>query len=182
MNQTHIHLMITHLPIIGSVLGAMVLTYGLWTKTTHTQISAYLLFIASSVGAIVSYLTGEAAEETIEDLGGISKNIIEQHEEFALIALFMLLGLGIISLTALILTLKKSSYTRVAALTTLLISVVSFGVIAWTGYLGGKIRHTEISTPAVFNDSVIFRSPEVRMEPKCEAYFFALCKSCLDNK
>jgi uncharacterized membrane protein len=149
----------------------MVLTYGLWTKTIHTQISAYLLFIASAVGAIVSYLTGEAAEETVENLGGISKNLIEQHEEFGLIALFTLLGLGIMSLTALILTLKKSSYTRAAALATFLISIISFGVIAWTGYLGGKIRHTEISTPTVFIDSVILSSREVRMEPSVGLLF-----------
>ncbi|MES2378695.1 MAG: hypothetical protein V4553_19025 [Bacteroidota bacterium] len=28
MNQTHIHLLITHLPIIGAVLGAFVLIHG----------------------------------------------------------------------------------------------------------------------------------------------------------
>ena len=32
MNQTHIHLLITHLPIFGSILGGFVLAYGLWTK------------------------------------------------------------------------------------------------------------------------------------------------------
>jgi hypothetical protein len=69
------------------------------------------------------------------------------------------------------LTLKKSSYTRAAALATLLISIISFGVIAWTGYLGGKIRHTEISTPTVFIDSVILSSREVRMEPSVGLLF-----------
>jgi len=149
MDQTHIHLIIAHLPIVGSAFGAIVLTFGLWTKSFHTKISAYLLLIISSIGAILSYLTGEAAEETVEHIGGISKTLIEQHEEFALIAFVGLVILGIMSLIALILTLKKSSFVRTAALITLLISIISFGLIAWTGYLGGQIRHTEIKTSAV---------------------------------
>jgi uncharacterized membrane protein len=151
MDQTHMHLMITHLPIVGSVLGAIVLAYGLWTKSIHTQISAYIVFLISSIGAIVSYLTGEAAEETVEHIGGISENLVEQHEEFALIAFVALVILGLMSLIALILTLKKSSSIRTVILITLLISIISFGLLAWTGYLGGQIRHTEINQATVLS-------------------------------
>jgi uncharacterized membrane protein len=151
MNQTHMHLMITHLPIIGSILGTIVLSYGYWKKSIHTQISAYILFVISSIGAIFSYFTGEAAEETVERIGGISENLIEQHEEFALIALLALVLLGLTSSIALILTLKKSSFMRTAALITVLLSIPSFGLIAWTGYLGGRIRHTEINLPTVYS-------------------------------
>src|SRR5215208_1632114 len=105
MDQTHIHLMVTHLPIFGSAIGAIVLTYGLWTKSFHTQISAYFILLITSIGAIVSYMTGEPAEEKVENISGISKTLIEQHEEFALIALVPLAILGIMSLIALILTL-----------------------------------------------------------------------------
>ena len=152
MDQTHIHLMITHLPIVGSVLGAIVLAYGLWKTSIHTQISAYILFIISSIGSVVSYLTGEAAEDKVENIGGISENLVEQHEEFALIALIALVVLGIMSLIALVLTLKKYSSIRIVGLITLLISLISFGLIAWTGYLGGRIRHTEINTSIVIPD------------------------------
>jgi hypothetical protein len=44
------------------------------------------------------------------------------------------------------LTVKKSPLTRPVAIITFLISLVSFGLIARTGYLGGQIRHTEISS------------------------------------
>ena len=144
MDQTHIHLLITHLPIFGSILGGLVLCHGLWTKSNQTKIAAYNVLIISSIGAIISHLSGEGAEETVEDIQGVSKNVIGQHEDFALFAIIALSVLGVISIIGLYLTLKKSPLTRTIALITLFISVISFGLVARTGYLGGQIRHTEL--------------------------------------
>lgn len=149
MDQTHIHLLITHLPVFGSILGALVLAHGLWTKSNQTKIAAYNLLIISSIGAIVAYLTGEAAEETVEKIQGVSKNIIEQHSDFAVFALWSLSILGGASIIGLFLTLKKSPLARLIAIITLIFSLISFGLIARTGYLGGQIRHTEINSPDI---------------------------------
>lgn len=148
MNQTHIHLFITHLPIFGSILGGLVLAQSLWTKSNLTKIAAYNIFIISAIGAGIAYLTGEAAEETVENIQGVSEAIIEQHEEFALFALISLIILGVASILGLFLTLRKSQMTKAIALVILLISIISFGLVARTGYLGGQIRHTEISNGA----------------------------------
>ncbi|HUH33655.1 MAG TPA: hypothetical protein VLZ28_06850 [Daejeonella sp.] len=146
MDQTHIHLLITHLPIFGSILGAIVLGYGLWAKSTHTIIAAYVVLIISSIGAVISYVTGEAAEETVENIQGIGKTMVDQHEDFALFALIALILLGLVSLVGLFLNLRKSSLTTTVALVACIISLIAFGLVARTGYLGGQIRHTEIST------------------------------------
>ena len=144
MNQTYLHLIFSHLPIFGSILGGLVLAYALWTKSNQTKIAAYYLLIISSIGAGVSYLTGEGAEETIEKLQVASESIIEKHEDFALYALIGLIILGLSSLIGLFVTLNKHSLTRTIAIFTLVISIISFGLIARTGYLGGRIRHSEI--------------------------------------
>lgn len=145
MNQTHIHLLITHLPIFGSILGGLVLAHGLWTKSNQTKIAAYNIFIISAIGAGIAYLTGEAAEETVENIQGIAKNMIEEHEDFAVFALVSLIILGVASIGGLFLTLRKSALTSKAAIVILFISLISFGLVARTGYLGGQIRHTEIN-------------------------------------
>ena len=146
MDQTHIHLLITHLPIFGSILGAVVLAYGLWMKSTHTMVAAYVVLIISSIGAGISYLTGEAAEETVENIQGIGKEMVDQHEDFALFALIALMLLGLISLAGLFLNRQKSSLTTTVAQVACIISLIAFGLVARTGYLGGQIRHTEISS------------------------------------
>jgi len=146
MNQTHIHLLINHLPIFGSILGGLVLAHGLWTKSNQTKIAAYNVLIISSIGAVIAYLTGEAAEETVENIQGISKAMLDQHEDASVYALAALIILGVASLIGLFLTLKKSSFARTIAVVTLFISLISFGIIARTGYLGGQIRHTELNS------------------------------------
>ena len=149
MDQTHIHLLITHLPIVGSILGGLVLAFGLWTKSNQTKIAAYMLLVISSIGGGIGYLTGEAAEETVENIAGFSKNLVEQHEDSAAIALISLTVLGVASVVGLFLTSRKSQFTRPVAVVVFFISLISFGLVAVTGYLGGQIRHTEInSNPA----------------------------------
>jgi hypothetical protein len=125
MNQAHIHLLITHLPIMGAILGALVLIHGIWRKSNSTLIAAYNILIIAAIGAGIAYATGEGAEETVEHLQGISKNVIEEHADSAL-----------------------TSLIRPVALLALSASVIGFGLIARTGYLGGQIRHTEIGTNA----------------------------------
>ncbi|MBP7478735.1 MAG: hypothetical protein KA797_09440 [Chitinophagales bacterium] len=148
MNQVHIHLLITHLPIIGSFMGGLVLAHALWTRSDQTKIAAYNLFILSSIGAIIAYVTGEGAEESVENLPGIVESTIKTHEEFALYAYIALIALGLASLVGLFLTAKKSPLTRKTAFIILIISIISFGLVARTGYLGGQIRHTEIANGA----------------------------------
>ena len=145
MNQTHIHLLITHLPIFGSMLGGIVLAHGLWTKSNQTIIAAYYVLIISSLGAGIAYLTGEGAEESVEHLQGVAKANIEQHKDFAVFALIALIILGLASVLGLFISLQKMQLTRTTAFVILLISIISFGLVARTGYLGGQIRHTELA-------------------------------------
>ena len=145
MNQTHIHLVITHLPIFGSFLGALVLIHGIGMKSNQTIIASYNLFILSSIGAGIAYFTGEAAEETVEDFAGVLESSIKAHEDFAMYALVSLIILGLVSILGVFFTLMNSTFVRSFAFLVLFVSLISFGLVARTGYLGGQIRHTELT-------------------------------------
>ena len=144
MNQTHIHLVITHLPVIGSILGAFILIYGMLTKSCDTKNSAYFIFIFCAIGAVIAYITGEAAEETVENIAGVSEAMIEKHENAAKIALASMIFLGFSALIALVLSYKKSVFAKSFSYITLIISLIAFGITIYTANLGGKIRHIEI--------------------------------------
>lgn len=145
MDQAHIHLLITHLPIIGSILGGLVLVHGMWTKSSATKIAAYHVLFLSALGAVVAYLTGEGAEETVENIQGIAEQAIHEHEEFALFALVAMIITGVASLIGIYLSLKKSRFANKMSMLVLLFSMGSFVLVGRTGYLGGKIRHTELN-------------------------------------
>lgn len=143
MNQAHLHLLITHLPIFGSALGSLVLIQALLTKSEQAKIAAYNLFIISSIGAGIAYLSGEGAEDAMEKILGVSENTIEEHEDSAKAALISLIVLGAASLAGFFIILKKYSFSGTFALVILFTALISFGLVAWTGYLGGQIRHAE---------------------------------------
>ena len=151
MSQVHLHLLITHLPVFGSILGALVLGYALWVKSNRTKIAAYFIFIISAIGAAIAYFTGEGAEEAVEKIQGVSENIIKLHEDAAMYALISLIALGVMSVVAMVVSRIKTSFIRTTSIFVLIISLVSFGLVARTGYLGGQIRHTEIANGAIQN-------------------------------
>jgi len=145
MTQVHLHLLITHLPVFGSILGALVLAYGIWTKSNQTKNAAYFMFVISAIGAFIDYLTGEGAEEATEKMIGVSGSMIKLHEESAMYSLISLVALGASSIFALVETRLKTPFIKSTAVLILLFSLISFGLVARTGYFGGQIRHTEIS-------------------------------------
>ncbi len=145
MDQTHLHLLITHLPIFGTFLGAIVLANGIFIKNLQVKFAAYYLLIISAMGAVVSYITGESAEETAENIRGVAESAIEAHEDFALVALWALCILGVASLAALTFARMKHKASQTIAIAILILTLVSFGLAARTGYLGGQIRHTEVA-------------------------------------
>ena len=144
MNQTHLHLMMVHLPIFGSMIGAFVLIQGIWSKSDTVKMASYSVFILSCLGAIIAYLSGESAEKSVEDLPGVLEYTIHRHEEFATYALAVFTVLGLASIVGFFLTMGKSSMARMYSYMVLLIALVSFGISSRTGYLGGQIRHTEL--------------------------------------
>lgn len=149
MDQTHLHLLITHLPIFGSLLGTLVLGYGIWKKSDTTILASYYLLIISALGAVVAYVTGEGAEETVENIQGVSENVIEQHADFASYALVALITVAVFSLLGVYFKITNSTFSKPIVKATLFLALVSFALVARTGYLGGQIRHTEIASGAV---------------------------------
>lgn len=62
-----------------------------------------------------------------------------------------LIIVGVVSILGIFLTLRKSPATGTLADVIFLISLVSFGLVARTGFLGGQIRHSEIVKDATIS-------------------------------
>jgi uncharacterized membrane protein len=145
MTSAHIHLLITHLPIFGVLIGSLVLFYGILVKSNDTKIAAFGVLVLSTIGAVIAYLTGEGAEEIVEEISGVVESTIKTHENFALTALIGLILLGLLSIIGLLAIINKSSTSNKIANFILILAIACFGLVVYTGYLGGKIRHTELS-------------------------------------
>lgn len=146
MNYAHIHLILNHVPVVG-VGGIILLLIVAMVRRSNELITVALVFILLlSLVTIAVYLTGEPAEEVIKNLPGISKELIDQHEEQAEIAFILVEVTGAIALITLIARRYSDRLGQKLAILILVVLIVSGGLLAWTANLGGKIRHPEISS------------------------------------
>jgi len=144
MDAVHLHLILNHFPIVGTLIGVALLLGGILLRKKEMCQSAYLIIGAMALAAIPVMLTGEPAEEAVESLAGISETLIEDHEHAAELAFWIMEALGILSLGALFSEVFNIALAPVLRWLTLILGFVAFGAMARTGYLGGQIRHSEI--------------------------------------
>jgi uncharacterized membrane protein len=144
MNSTHIHLLLNHFPIVGTMIGSLLLVWGIYSKQNNIKTIAAILLAVMAIAAIPVYLTGEPAEEAVENLPGVSETFLGMHEDAANIAIWLMEITGIFSLVAIFLQMKQSNKASGLFMLVAVFSMISFAAMARTGYYGGKIRHTEI--------------------------------------
>jgi glucan phosphoethanolaminetransferase (alkaline phosphatase superfamily) len=144
MDYIHFHLILTHYPIVGTLLTSGLLLYGLLTKNMLVKKIAYVLFFILSLITLPTYFSGGEAEDLVEKLPGISENLIEEHEEWAESALWFMSVLGLLSAFAWIVASLKKPRLKWIHPVVFIFSLITFGVFVKVGNLGGQIRHTEI--------------------------------------
>ena len=137
--------MITHLPIIGAFIGLLILLFAYLKKDANVKTAAYLVFVVCAIGACIAYATGEGAEEVVENLPGVVEAAIETHEDAAMYSLISMIALGVMSIIGIIQIRWNSSKLNFIHSLIVFLSLFSMASIAYTGNLGGKIRHTEIT-------------------------------------
>ena len=164
MNPTHLHLMLTHFPIVGTIIGIGFLSYGQLTKSDDIKKAALATFVLMAILTIPVFLTGNEAEETVENLAGVSEQVIENHEELAEKAVWLMGLLGILSAINFFVILKKMSIAHTLSLITLVTSLGTFALFAKVGNEGGKIRHTELTISEINNPNGVYNKGDGRAD------------------
>ena len=144
MNDAHLHMVVNHFPIIGTIFGLGILIFGIFLKNNSLKNTAYFLFIIAAVFGFLSMNTGEGAEEIVEDFPNIGKKIIHEHEEIAEKLALVLYALGLVSIIGLYLTIKNQAKANLVSYLAVIIAVVAVFLGKQVGTSGGEIRHTEI--------------------------------------
>jgi uncharacterized membrane protein len=154
MNDAHLHMIVNHFPIIGTILGLGILITGMILKNNSVKNTAYVLFIVAAVFAAFSMGTGEGAEEMVEDMPNIGKRIIHEHEEIAEKLALILYLLAAVSVAGLLLNLKNHSKAKLISFIAAIVAMGAVFIATLVGTSGGEIRHTEIR-----NENTVSNSP-----------------------
>jgi uncharacterized membrane protein len=144
MNDAHLHMVVNHFPIIGTIFGIGILIAGIFLNNSSIKNTAYILFIIAAIFGALSMGTGEGAEEMVEDFPNIGKAIIHEHEELAEKFALVLYVTGVFALISLVAAVKKFRLAKIFSFITLILALISGIISINVGTSGGEIRHTEI--------------------------------------
>lgn len=148
MNDAHLHLIVNHFPIIGTIFGLGILIAGFILENKTAISIAYVLFVISALTGFGAMFTGEGAEEILEELPEVGEAIIHEHEEMAEKFALVLYALGAISLVGMYMNVKQHAKAKLVSYIVLVVAAIAVFMGKEVGTSGGEIRHTEIRSNA----------------------------------
>ena len=150
MHSAHYHLLLNHWPILGTFIGLVLFVVALYADKEDLKQASLAMFAFMALLAIPAFMSGSSAQEVLKAAPDVSKDIIENHQGVALLALIFMEITGIASLVGLwkySRAPKSSGEARLGsgiALVVLLLAALTMGLMSVTGNTGGNIRHPEI--------------------------------------
>jgi hypothetical protein len=148
MNLAHIHIVLNHVPSLGSVLGLLMLAVAIYTKNDALKKSSFGLLVLIALATLPTYLSGNGARQVIAKQPAVSLGLVEVHQNAAMLTLIAMTVAGTFAWFGL---WEIRRFSRAGSLTTmgsLLTAAVASVLILYTGSLGGKISHPEIREAA----------------------------------
>jgi len=148
MNFAHLHLLLNHFPIIGTMVGLGLFLISLVGKNEDLRRASLIIFPAMALLAIPTFFSGTGAQGAIRKTPGVSEALIERHQGAAMLALLFMEITGALSLVGLWKSQRTSRPARWnwSLSAVLIFSIVTVGLMARVGTTGGDIRHPEIGS------------------------------------
>ena len=165
MNLAHLHLVMNHVPTVGSVAALGLLLLAFVRRNEHLKHAGLELLFVIAVLTLPVYVSGVAAHREIRDRPGVSEDAVKVHQDAALIGFTVTEFAGFVAWVALWQSRRRGRAARglVPAVTVLL--VVALVVMGRAANLGGEIRHPEIraagAAPALAGDPERFMTSAI---------------------
>lgn len=146
MNLAHLHLLLNHFPIIGTIVALGLFIASFIGKNDDLKRSSLIIFAAMALLTLPAFFSGIGAQRAIRKDPGVSTALIDRHEGAAMLAVFFMLITGALALVELWkrrrVATEKLWTGNVLAI--LVFSLITTGLMARVGTTGGDVRHPEI--------------------------------------
>ena len=144
LNSAHIHLLLNHLPIIGAIVGLLLLVTAVVRKSDELKRVSLAAFVLTALITVPVYLTGEPTADIVERLPDVTEALVDEHQDAALISFIAVGVLGAIALWGLWRYRLAQILPQQVITISMILAIITSGLMVWTGGLGGQIRHTEV--------------------------------------
>jgi uncharacterized membrane protein len=157
----HFHLLVNHVPIIGVFFALALLVVSYFYSGDVLRRTALVVLVVTALSAAASAYSGDAAEEAIRGFPGVHRDQIHAHENMADKAYLASAILAVAAIGVLI-RWRRTPVPGSATLVILIGTAIVSGLMAYTGLLGGQVRHSEVRPGAVPGDATVIEPPRAR--------------------
>jgi uncharacterized membrane protein len=144
INVAHLHLLLNHVPTVGSVVALGLLLLAIIRQNEHLKHAGLEVLFAIAVVTLVAYMSGVGAQQKLRDQPGVSENAMRVHHDAALAGFTVLEFAGFAAWIALWQTRRRGGTVPGLVPVVTVLTVVSLALMARAANLGGEIRHPEI--------------------------------------
>jgi len=143
INAAHLHLMVNHVPVFGTIFAALLIGWGMLRKSEDVLRLGLLVAVLVGIATWGVQLTGEPAEHALAGTTGFPRRLAHAHEEAAELSTWVISLSAILSLATLVLMRRRRAAARGLAIVTLIAALAGFGLVTRAALLGGQITHPE---------------------------------------
>jgi len=161
MNLAHIHIVLNHVPSLGSIAGLLLLAVGIYKKDEAIKQFAYGVLVLITMAVLPTYISGAEAQRIVEKNPSYSAGMVQLHQNAAMITLLAMTAAGMFAWFGI---WEYRRHSRSGSLTTMVTLISTMAAVAFvfvTANIGGKISHLEIrdAADAAVTEAVGWRLP-----------------------
>lgn len=142
MNLPHLHLLLNHVPTVGTLIAVALLVMSLLRRNDGLKRISLELFCVIGLLTLPAYLSGLASQAGLEELGA-SAELIQRHHDAAFQASILMLATGFVAWLGLW-RARRGVPSALNVPAVLVLSVVTVVLMGRAATMGGEIRHPEI--------------------------------------
>ncbi len=142
MTLAHLHLLLNHVPTVGTVIALALLIMSLIRKNDGIKRLSLELFCVIGLVTVIAYFSGLGTQPRLEEMGLDTENIQRHHDAAFQASAFMLLA-GFVAWLGLWQS-RRGAASRVHVPVLLVLGAITIALMARAANLGGEIRHPEI--------------------------------------
>ena len=143
MNGAHLHLMVIHFPIAGTLLAVPLLVAAWIMKNETVKLVGLALVVLMGLAVWAADETGGMAYGVVHNVPDIDRGTIRVHAEAANWAVRSLGLNALLATYGLFSAWKKKKLPHWVFVTVTLLAIFGSTVVIRTAYLGGQIHHPE---------------------------------------
>jgi len=161
MNLAHVHIVLNHVPSLGSIAGLLLLAAGIYKKDEAIKQFAYGVLVLITMAVLPTYITGAEAQRIVDKNPSYSAGMVQMHQNAAMITLLTMTAAGMFAWFGLWEYRRHSKSGSLTTMATLIATMAAVACVLVTASIGGKISHSEIrdAGDAAITEAVGWRLP-----------------------